>query len=220
MRRIGILGAGEFGSCVATGLVEKGVEVIILDRDRDKIQRMSSVVAKAVEGDATRLDTLSQAGLGECDAAVVSLGPVASVTATLLLKEMHVPTVFAKADTDLEGRILSRVGADEVVYPNRDRAVRLARALSGEMALDYFEISKGVSIAEMKAPWYFCGKTLAESKIRNIHGVTVLAIRRPSGPRGKRKDNIEPGNEDMIEEGDTLVVFGPNEKLEKLAKEP
>lgn len=220
MRRIGILGAGEFGSALATGLAEKGVEVILLDRDREKIQRMSSVVAKSVEGDATNVDTLAQAGMADCDAAVVSLGLNASPTATLLLKEMKVPMVIAKADTDVEGRLLSRVGADDVVYPNRDRAVRLARTLSGEMALDYFEISKGVSIAEMKAPWYFCGKTLAESRIRNVHGVTVLAIRRRSGSRGKQADNIEPSGDDAIEEGDTLIVFGPNDKLEKLAREP
>ncbi len=222
MRRIGIIGAGRFGSALATGLAEKGVEVTLLDRDRDKVQRLSSVVAKAVAGDATDGETLVQAGFGDCDVVVVAIGPgmEASILATQLLKEMNVSTVIAKAGTDTHGKVLSRVGADQVVYVDRERAARLARTLSGESALDYFEISEGVSIVEMKAPWYFCGKSFAESKIRNVRGVTVLAIRRQSRPAERRINIIAPTGDDVIEEDDTLVIFGPNDNLEKLAKEP
>lgn len=222
MRRVGIVGAGRFGSALATGLAEKGVEVILLDRDRDTIQRMSSVVAKSVVGDATDKTTLAEAGLGECDVVVVSIGPSMepSIVATLLLNELKVPSVIAKAYTDVHGKILVSVGANQVVYPDKDRAQRLARTLSGELALDFFEISDGVSVVEMKAPWQFHGKTLSEARVRNRYGVVVLAIRRQEGPNGKRRNIIAPTGDDVIQEGDMLVLFGSNDRLEKLASEP
>jgi trk system potassium uptake protein TrkA len=218
MQRIGIIGAGRFGAELASGLAEKGAEVLVLDKDGPRVKSVSSVVHKAVQGDATNADALVEAGLTQCDAVVVAIGSnmESSVLSTIILKELKVPLIVAKASSDIHGKVLERVGADRVVYPNKDMAVRLARSLWAPTVLDYFEISDGVSIMEMKAPKRFVGKNLVEAKIRNVHGLTVLALRRAPGSDGKREKLVAPAGDAIINAGDTLTLFGTNQNLEKL----
>jgi trk system potassium uptake protein TrkA len=218
MQRIGIIGVGRFGWALATELAEKGVEVIVLDSDREKVKRMSSIVARAVQGDATNIDALSESGIADCDAVVVAIGTSveASVLATIMLKEMKVRYIVAEAASDTHGKALGRIGADKVVYPHRDVAARLARALWAPAVLDYFEISEGVSIMEVKCPSWLVGKTLGEARIRNVLKVTILSIVRQSLVSGQREKIVAPTGESMICEGDTLIVFGTDKDLEKL----
>lgn len=220
MRRIGIIGAGRFGSALAESLSRRGVEILLLDRSGDAVQRMSSIVTSAVQGDATEKDTLVKAGFQECDTVVVAVGAdvESSIIATLNLKEMESQNVITKATTDQHGRVLERLGANLVVYPDKERAQRLARSLLARSALDFFEISDGASVVEMKAPSQFAGRSLAESGIRKAYGVTVLAIKRSPGPDGKRETVISPTADDMIYEEDTLVIFGPDILLDAIAE--
>jgi trk system potassium uptake protein TrkA len=221
MKRIGIIGAGRFGSELAENLARRGAEVVILERDRKIVQRLSDVMGKVVQGEATDITALQEAGFQECDAAVVAIGlnMEGSILATMNLKELNVPYVVAKADSDMHGRVLERVGANYVIYPDRERAIRLARSLLAGQEVDFFEIGEGVSVVEMKAPARFTGRTLTDCELRKKYGVTALAIKHEAtSARGAAKCIISPMGEDLIEEGDTLVLFGPDRKLEGLAE--
>ena len=221
MRRIGIIGGGRFGASLSEALAEHGMEVLLLDRDRDIVDRMAGVVAKAMQGDATDEATLDAAGFRDCDMVVVAVGTdmESSVLATLSLKEMHIQTVIAKASSDIHGKVLSRVGADRVIYPNKDMARRLARTLVAPSVLDYVEVSDGVSVLEIAAPLEYVGKTMAESKIRKSYGVTVLVLRRAPQTDGTQETIISPTADDVFALGDTMVVFGTDDKLRRLEKE-
>lgn len=220
MKRIGIIGAGRFGSTLAENLVERGAEVILLDRDKEVIQRLSAVpLMRAIQGDATNEKALTEAGFKDCRATVVAISEnmEASIMATVMLKEMNVPMIVAKAGSDIHGKVLERIGADTVVYPEKDRARRLARSLLASSALDIFEVADGVSIAEMKVSDELAGKTLGEAGIRRQYGVTVLVIRRAPDAHGKQKNLVGPTAEDRIEKGDTLIVFGADKQVDALS---
>ena len=131
-KRIGIIGSGRFGEALIQALAAQGAEVLLMDTDRRKIQELSEYVTKAIEGDATNIHALEEAGFGLCDTVVVAIGEniEGSVMATVNCKDLGVRTVVAKAATEVHGRVLRRVGADVVIFPNRDRAVRLARSFA------------------------------------------------------------------------------------------
>jgi trk system potassium uptake protein TrkA len=218
MKRFGIIGAGRFGVALAESLAANGAEVILLDRDREAVQAFAQTPIKAIQGDAGNLRTLRDAGFESCEAVVIAIGDhmEGSVLATVNCKELGISTVVAKAATDLHGKVLERVGADVVVHPNRDRAIRLARSLLSRTPIDLFEIADGYSVAEVAAPKALQGKTLIEGGVRQKYGVTVLAIRRQSeDPRAPRRTLIANGTE-TIEEKDILVVFGPDGSLDEL----
>ena len=216
MRRIGIIGGGRFGTALAKGLSSQGIEVILLDEQRQTVEMLAPCVAKAVIGDATRVELLIEAGMRECDAAVVTISEnmEGSILATMALKELRVPYVVARAFSEMHGRVLEKVGADRVVYPARDMALRLAKSLVASSVHDYVEVAEGISVLEVTAPRSWHGKSLAETGIRNRYGVMVLAINRWNGDKANRQTVIAPSGGDVIREGDTLVVFGPDPKLQ------
>ncbi|MDD5483680.1 MAG: TrkA family potassium uptake protein [Kiritimatiellae bacterium] len=221
MKRIGIVGAGRFGASLAHSLAELGVEVLVLDRRRDVVDRMAGVAAKAMEGDAAEEGTLDAAGFRDCDIAVVAVGSDmdCSVLATLMLKEMKIPCVIAKAADDIQGKVLQKVGADRIVFPDRDMAARLARSLVSPSVLEYVEVAEGISVLEIAAPMVFVGKTLGELKIRKNYGVTVLVLRRAERSEGKQETIVSPDADDTVELGDTIVIFGLDEKLRHMEQE-
>lgn len=206
---------GSFGSALAEGLAQGGAEVIIIDRNMDVVQKMSNIVLKAVQGDGTELCVLEEAGCQECDTAVVAIGDniEGSLLTTMNLKELKIPYIVAKAVSDLHARVLERIGTDLVVYPNKERAQRLARSLLTKKVSDYFEISEGVSVVEIAAPAKFVGMNLVETGLRRKYGLTILAIERPNPDTGKVEQIINPVGDDIIEKDDTLLVFGLDEKL-------
>jgi len=218
MKRIGIIGGGHFGSALAACLAEKGAEVVLLDNDRETIRQLASVVSRAVQGDATNRDAISEAGMPDCDAVVVSIGTnmEASIMATMILKELKVKLVVAKAASDVHGKVLERLGADRVIYPHRDMAERLANSLWAPTVLDYFEISDGVSIMEVKAPKWLIGQSIADSKIRNVIGATVLSVIRAPDAQGRQEKIVPPSGDTRVMDGDTLILFGTDKDLEKL----
>jgi trk system potassium uptake protein TrkA len=199
-------------------LAERGVDVLFLDRDAESVRRLSEFVGKSVQGDATDPEALAQAGFASCDVAVVAMGASleASILATMGLKDLKVPRVLAKAASDLHGKVLARVGADQVVYPERDRAQRLARVLVARSFMEYMEVMPGYGIIECTAPAAFVGKPLSELRIRNVFGLTVVAIRR-TGAAGAGV--IAPSGEDRVEDRDTLVLFGAEESLRRFEAE-
>ena len=221
MKRIGIVGAGGFGWDLAHFLASSGAEVLLLDRNQDIVQRISATIGTALQGDGTDKSVLSKAGFQNCDAAVVAIGEAmeSSILATMNLKEIGVKFVVARAVSDMHGRVLQRVGADQVVYPNKERAQRLARSLRAGSAVDYFSISEGVSVVEMKAPSVFAGKSLAETDMRRKHGVTVLAIKRnvDGGDPSDLQTIASPSGDDVVRADDILLLFGSDDSFRALS---
>ena len=218
MKRIGIIGAGRFGTSLAESLTNAGLEVILIDRTRPAMQNASEF-ATAVQGDATQPHVLEEAGFGECDVVVVAIGSniEASMMATANSKELGVPKVVAKATSELHGKILRRIGADSVIYPDRDSAHRLARTIANHDAIDFLEVSEGYSIAEIDVPPDLSGKTLAEADLRRKTGITVLCIRRATADSKAGRKVLMPQADDVIEPGDRLIVFGATKDLDTLS---
>ena len=218
MKRFGIIGAGRFGTALAEALSAGGADVVLIDKDRAKVQAMAQSRIEAIQGDATEARILAEAGIGQCEAVIVAIGAhvEGSVLATVNCKELGVPTVVAKATTELHGKVLERVGADVVVHPDRDRAMKLAQSLMSRTPIDLYEIADGYSVAEVTAPKGLVGKTLIEGAARQKYGMTVLAIRRVSDDtRAQRQTLIAHGTE-TIQESDLLVVFAQDTSLDAL----
>ena len=216
MKRIGIIGAGRFGMSLAESLSNAGAEVLLIDRNRPAMQNASEF-ATALQGDATQPHVLEEAGFSECDLAVVAIGSniEASMMATANCKELGIPNVVSKATSELHGKILRRIGADSVIYPDRDSANRLARAIANHNVVDFLEVSDGYSIAEIPVPPDTAGKSLAESNFRVTTGLSVLCVRRANEDPSKPRKVIIPQAKDVLRLDDKLIVFGETTKLDE-----
>ena len=218
MKRFGIIGAGRFGTALAESLANAGTEVLLIDRNRPAMQNASEF-ATALQGDATQPHVLEEAGFSECDLAVVAIGSniEASMMATANCKELGIPNVVSKATSELHGKILRRIGADSVIYPDRDSANRLARAIANHNVVDFLEVSDGYSIAEIPVPPDTAGKSLAESNFRVTTGLSVLCVRRANEDPSKPRKVIIPQAKDVLRLDDKLIVFGETTKLDELS---
>ncbi|MEW6423479.1 MAG: TrkA family potassium uptake protein [Bacillota bacterium] len=214
MLQFAVIGLGRFGSSVARTLSRMGYEVLAVDVDADKVNDITDEVTYAVQVDAMEEEALKSLGLRNFDVVVVAIGQEikASILVTVMLKEMGVPKIVAKANDELHGRVLQKVGADVVVFPERDMGVRLAHTLVSRNILDQIHLSLDYSIVEVVTPAKFIGKTLEESALRQKYGVTVLAIRRGEDII------ISPGARQVIQEGDVLVAIGRDDRLKQLGE--
>ena len=217
-RSFAVIGLGRFGSAMATTLAELGHEVIGIDGDEEKVARLSDLVSQAVQLDATDEKAIKAAGIQDVDVAVISIGEniESSVLIAMLVKDLGIPTIIAKAITPLHGRILERLGVSRVIFPERDMAVRVAHSLVVPNVLDYIELSRDFSIVEMPAPPEFVGRTLKELALRPRYGLTLIAIKRASAAGGSETTNVAPAAEERIEAGDVLSLLGPNERVTQL----
>ncbi|HHY48099.1 MAG TPA: TrkA family potassium uptake protein [Firmicutes bacterium] len=215
MKQFAVIGLGRFGLSVAKTLSRLGHQVLAVDNDQDKVQHVANLVTHAVQADATDEEALRALGIRNVDVAVVSIGEKmeSSILATLILKDLGVKHVVAKAHDELHGKVLERVGADRVIYPERDMAVRVATSLVSGNILDFIELSPEYSIVEAACPPEFAGKTLRELNIRARFGLNVVAIRSPQG-----RIRVSPGADDKVGEGDILVLIGRTENFDKLPK--
>ena len=221
MRRVGIIGAGRFGMALAQSLAESGTEVLLLERNGALVQRALEVVSESVQGDATSARILEEAGFAECDVAVVAIGSniEASTLALANCKDLGIPLVYAKASSELHGKILLKLGADQVIYPDRDSAHRLAHTIMSGGAFDLLEVSEGCSIAEIDVPDSCADKTLAQADLRKKTGVTVLCIRRLDENPKRPRAVLIPGPNDQIHADDKLIVFGTRRQIDALSGE-
>ncbi|MBO5647179.1 MAG: TrkA family potassium uptake protein [Kiritimatiellae bacterium] len=218
-KRVGIIGAGRFGIALAESLSNAGMEVLLIDRNRPAVQSASEFVT-AIQGDATLPHILEEAGFGECDIVVVAIGSniEASMMATANCKELGILDVVSKASSELHGKILRRIGADSVIYPDRDSAHRLARAIVNHNAVDFLEVAEGFSIAEVDVPAQLVGKSLAQSDFRKTTALTILCIRRSGEGHAKMSDVIMPQPSEVLRADDRLVVFGETKKIDGITK--
>jgi len=211
-REFALIGLGRFGSSVARTLFEAGHSVLGIDRNPARVQAMADHATHVVEADATDEDVLRSLGLRNFDVVVVSVGThlEASVLITVMLKEMGCPYVVAKASSDIHGRVLQKVGADRVVFPERDMGIRLARSLSNDNVVDLIELTPEVSIIELEAGGQLLGRSLRDLDLRARYGVTVLAVRRGS------QVVVPPAADEKFRPGDVLVLVGGNSGLERV----
>jgi len=213
-----VIGLGRFGSAMATTLAELGHEVIGIDGSQDIIERLADRLHAAAALDATDERALKAAGIQEVDCAVISIGEniEASLLVVMLVKDLGIKRIVAKAVTPLHGRILERIGVDRVIFPEHDMAVRVAHSLVVPNVLDYIELSRDFSIIELPAPAEFAGKTLRELALRNRYGLTLIAIKRKTQTGSGEVTNVSPSADDLVLAGDVLSLLGPNEQLSQL----
>lgn len=216
MKSFAIIGLGRFGASVARELYRRGNEVLVVDTDEDAVQRIKDEVTHAVVGDATEESVLRAVGMRNFDCVIVSIASDIqnSVLVTLLLKELGAPYVIAKSQSRLHTKVLERIGADKVVFPEMDMGMRLAQTLSNASIIDFIELSPDFSIVELVPPQKWCGHTLAELNVRAKYGVNVLALRGGDG----NIITISPSADQVISQGDMLIVVGENETIEQLDK--
>ena len=220
MKQVGIIGAGRFGLSLAEALADAGTAVLLIDRNNTLVQSALKKVTWAVQCDATNSSALEAAGILECDTVVVAIGSniEASMLVTANCKELGIQTVISKATSEIHGKILDKLGADQIIYPDRDSAHRLARNITEHNAYDLLEISVGFSLAEIDVPESCIDKTLAEADLRKKNGVTVLCIRR-FDPKSSRKPRqiVIPSPNDAFQPGDKLIVFGTTAGIDTIS---
>ena len=216
MKSYAIIGLSSFGHFLAKQLSSSGHQIMVIDKNEDRIERIKSFADKAIIADATDKEILAGLGLADFDSVIVSLGDEmdASVLVTLYLRELKVPHIIAKALTEDHGKILNIIGATQVVFPERDEAFRLAKTLESDNVLDSIELSDGISIIEIAPPLEFVGHTLGELELRKKYGVLVLIIKEVV----PEEIVMVPTADHMIKDTSILMILGTDDKLAKIKK--
>ena len=207
MKQYLVIGLGRFGSAVAVTLAEQGMQVLAVDRSMEAVEIHRSRLTDVVCGDAMDHSVLEQIGAGEFDVAIVTMGDdvKASGVITMQLKEMGVSYVLVKAYDDFHGRMLTKLGADKVLFPERDMGQRIAHNLVSEKIMDFIELSPDYSLVEMRPRPEWVGKPLKELNLRSRHRINVVAVR--SG----ETVNAMPDMNTCIGENDVMLVVSQNE---------
>lgn len=210
-----VVGLGRFGSSISKELIKLGNEVLGIDKDEEKVDEMSHELTHAVVADATDEDVLKSLGVRNFDCAVVAIGDdiQSSILAAIVLKDLGIKKVVAKALSELHGKVLQKLGVDRVIYPERDMGIRVAHQLNSPNLLDYIEISKDYTIAELSVPKRLCGRTIKQLDPRAKYGCSVVAINKQSGVI------IAPTATDIVNENDVMVIIGTNDQIEEFESE-
>lgn len=213
-RTFAVIGLGRFGSAVARTLNDLGHEVIGIDASAEIVRELADRGIQTLQMDVTDERALRAAGIHAVDVAIISIGEnlEASMIVVMLVKELGIPTIVAKATTPLHGRILEKLGVSRVIFPEREMAVRTAHSLVVPNLIDYIELSPDFAIIEVPAPAVFVGRTVKDLQIRNRFGLNLIAIRR----HGQTGGNVAPTADDTIQDGDILALLGSTENLGKL----
>lgn len=214
MKKFCVIGLGNFGFNVATTLAEEGHEVLAIDRNTKKVQRVQDHVDCAIVGDAANKDVLEAQGIGDMDAVVVSTGDNQhqATMITHYLKELNVPRIIVKVTGEDHGEVIETLGATDVVIPERDMARRLAQNISRPSILDYFSMDEGRSVTEVSAPEHFIGKTLVDLDLRRKYGVNVFGIKEAATDSLR----LPPSRNYVIQEGDILLLIGKEDAVKEL----
>jgi trk system potassium uptake protein len=214
MKRIVVIGLGNFGSAVAGTLARQGHDVIAVDLDGAAVDRIASRVARAVAGDGTDASMLREVGCDRAEVGVIGTGDdiTASVLATLALQDIRVREIHVKVISDSHARAMEKLGVSSTVFPERDTGIRLAESLGSAAVLNYVPLSRGFSLQEMAVPDGWVGRCLRELDLRSRHGITVVAI------HDMLSDEVKgvPDPDAPLKESDTLFVAGAVEALRGL----
>jgi trk system potassium uptake protein TrkA len=218
-QQFAVIGLGRFGRAVCATLHGLGYEVLAVDEDERRVAQALSdqIAAHAVQLDTTQPRALKEAGITDFDTVIVAIGNYVeeSIITTLNLKEAGVNHVVAKASSEIHGKLLDRVGADHVVFPEHEMGCELARTLTSPGILDRFEIDPDHSIAEIIVPSAFDQKTIIDLDLRNKFELTLLALSQENQPE---KFEINPSPVTRLKAGGVMVVIGSNRGIERLPR--
>ncbi len=212
--KFAVLGLGSFGSNVAKMLYENGNEVLAVDKDKEKIEEVKTFVSNAVHMDAADKENLLALGIQDMDVVIVSLAPEMepSILTVLYLHEVGTGRIVAKALTEDHAKILDAVGATEVIFPEKDMAIKTALRLSNPNILEYLPLQLGVGIQEIAPPEKFIGKSLKELDLRNKYGIEIIAVKEII----PEKITYVPASDFVIKDSDILIIMGEDKQLSKL----
>ncbi|MBP5288758.1 MAG: TrkA family potassium uptake protein [Clostridia bacterium] len=207
-----VFGLGRYGMAVAEGLVRAGADVLAVDREEATVNAAAQTLPVCKCADATDREVMQQLGVKDVDVAIVAMAGEleGSILVTMLCKDAGIPLVIAKCANDLHGEILARVGADKVVYPERDSGVRLAKNLLSAGFVDMIELSDKAAVVEIAPPADWVGKTLKELELRRYHGINVVAVRR------EKSVDVRVDPDEPLRDTERLVVIASPEALKKL----
>ncbi len=213
MKSFLIIGMGKYGTKLASRLTELGNDVMIVDIDEEKIQMLSASSTDAQIGDCTNEEVLRSLGINNFDVCFVTIGEnfQASLEITSLLKDLGAKKVISKAESDIQSKFLLRNGADEVVYPTRDSARRLAMRTSANHMFDFLQIDNDFSISEFSIPQNWVGKTIAGVDVRKKHNINILAVK----SNGKTTAITTPDY--IFKDGDHIIASGEINTLLKFS---
>lgn len=207
-----VFGIGRFGRSIATTLADGGAEVMVVDKDPAIIQEMAEIVTHAMAADITDIETMESIGISNFDGVIVAIGQSleASVMITILAKEAGVPYILAKAKSDIQGKVLKKVGANVVSYPEKEMGMRIAHNILMGNFFSAVELSTTFSMMELDTLEQWDGYSLSQLDLRKKYKINVVGLKRDS------KFNINPAPEMPLSKDDTLVVIGRNDILNKL----
>lgn len=217
MKRIIVIGLGNFGAAVADTLARKGHDVIAVDLDQHAVDQISNRVARAVVADGTDAAVLAEVGGDRADVGVIGTGDdiTASILAILALQDLKIPQIHVKVISAAHARAVEKIGVTETVFPERDTGIRLAESLASTAVLNYVPLSPGFSLQEMAVPDNWVGRSLRELNLRHTHRVSVVAV------HDMLRDEVTgvPDPDAPLKESDTLFVAGEVKDLEHLPGE-
>ncbi|WP_064092387.1 potassium channel family protein [Rossellomorea aquimaris] len=209
-----VIGLGRFGGSIVRSLSEQGMEVMAIDQDEDKVNEFSSIASHAVVADSTDESVLKSLGIRNFDHVIVAIGDdiQSSILTTLMLKEIGAKNITVKAQNDYHEKVLRKIGANQVVHPERDMGRRIAHNIVSNNVLDYLELSDEHSIVEIVANDHLSGNTLIQLDIRAQYGINIVAIKRD------RDIIVSPQADEQIREGDVLIVIGADSDISRFEK--
>lgn len=208
-----VFGLGKFGLSVAKALADNGCQVMAVDSEQSKVEEIAETVTYAVCTDVTDTEAIHSLGIRNFDGAIVAIGEnlEASVLVTIIAKEMGIPFVMAKAQTELQAKVLKKVGADKIVFPEKETGIRIANNLMSDNFFDAIELSTKYSMMDLDVPAEWVGKTLRELNLRASKKINVIGIKK------EEEFEITPDPDMPLTEDDVLVIIGRNQTLSKLA---
>lgn len=214
MKSFVIIGCGRFGASIAKTLYGLGNEVMVIDASQKVINEISEYVTVAVQANIMSEKVLQDIGIDNFDVAIISIGSnlESSVMATLIAKEMGIKKIVAKAHSEIHSRLLYKIGADRVVFPERDMGIKLAHSLASGNILDFIELSPEYNIIEVRAIREWENKSLAQLNLGSEYSINVMAI------KDKKGIKVSPSGEDVIYKDDILVIMGRIKDITKIEK--
>ncbi len=214
MKRCVVIGLGIFGQNIVREISDKGFEVIAVDKNKEAVQRVRDLAGKAIVADGTDKDLMDQIGIHEDDTVIISFGDdlAAATLITLYLKQLKVKSIIVKAPNEEHQIILEKVGATEVILPEKEIAHKVARSLISPNVFDYLPLSEDCMIFEMAPPESFLGKTIADLQLRSLYNVMVIAV------KDVLTDQVTtlPPAPFVIKDGQVLVLAGTEADIDKL----
>ena len=210
-KQFAVFGLGSFGMSIAVTLQKLGCEVVAVDEDMDRVEEAADKVSFAMAADVGDPEVIEAMGARNLDGVVVAVsGMEASILATMVSKEIGVPYVITKARNDLHEKVLKKVGADVVIFPEREMGMRIARSMVSKNFADWIALSDEYSMIETAVPQKWVGKTLLDLDVRKNYDVSVVGIKRNG------EFEVSPDPKKTLEEGILMILIGSNKALEKI----